>query len=70
MASNAVTAEWSRLPEPLPAASGMLVPLFRAATVYKLDPAQGTSRVMPSGSDHGYRKPTERKNGPLTNNQC
>lgn len=36
MASNAVTAEWSRLPEPLPAASGMLVPLFRAATVYKL----------------------------------
>jgi len=45
MASNAAVGEWSRLPEPLPAASGILVPLFRAATVYKLDQALETSRV-------------------------
>lgn len=37
MAWNASPQEWSRPPEPVPAASGMLVPLFRAATVYKLD---------------------------------
>lgn len=40
VASKVVVSEWSRPLEPLSAASGMLVPLFRTATVYKLDLAR------------------------------
>jgi hypothetical protein len=43
--------EWSRSPEPLPDASGILVRPLRAATGCEFEAASETGRVMQTGSD-------------------
>ena len=49
------TTEWSRPPEPWPAARGILVMSLYAATACEFDQAYALGRVQQSGSDHGFK---------------
>src|SRR3954465_16066844 len=53
MAWTSRCGEWSRPPEPSPDASGMLVPLLRAATECEFDLVPEPGQVMQKGSDLG-----------------
>src|SRR5215217_7914878 len=59
MAWKSRSEEWSRPPEPSPAASGIVVQLLRAATECEFELVPDPGQVMQKGLDLGSRTATK-----------